>query len=70
MYNEHFGSKLGAAKIHPLEAPRARGRRVLQPVEVDGIVPALIVNAGILMPRHVYVPVLVQPLPALHVMQL
>lgn len=42
---------------------------MLQPVKVHGIVPALIVNASILMPCHVYVPVLVQPLPALHAMQ-
>ena len=39
---------------------------MLQPVEVHSIVPALIVHAGILMPCHVYVPVLIQPLPALY----
>ncbi len=54
---------------YPLEAARARGWGVLEPVEVHSIVPALIVHAGILMPRHVYVPVLVQPLPALCTIQ-
>ena len=54
-------------QTYPLEAARAGCGGVLEPVEVHSIVPALVVHAGILMPCHVYVPVLIQPLPALRI---
>ena len=50
---------------HPSEAARAGRRGVPEPVEIDSIAPSLIVHTGILVACHVYVPVLIQPLPAL-----
>ena len=50
---------------HPSEAARAGCGGVPEPVEIDRVAPSLIVHTGILVACHVYVPVLVQPLPAL-----
>ena len=58
-----FGDACGGT--HPSEAARAGCGGVPEPVEVDRVAPPLIVHAGILMACHVYVPVLIQPLPAL-----
>ena len=60
-------ARIGDACVgtHPSEAARAGCRGVPEPIEVDCVAPALIVHAGVLVACHVYVPVLIQPLPAL-----
>ena len=53
------------AETHPSKAARAGCRGVPEPVEIHRVAPSLIVHTGILVACHVYVPVLIQPLPAL-----
>ena len=63
MEGAQVGDACGGA--HPSEAARAGRRGVPEPVKIDSIAPSLIVHTGILVACHVYVPVLIQPLPAL-----